>query len=97
MIVTEQEASTKRCQEGFPASDGTTTSPIAPSHTTYTAGAPMMTSIGAGSAMTMHVAQQPTAPFNCIGSACMAWRWFDNLHDGAVITPRGYCGKAGRI
>jgi hypothetical protein len=32
----------------------------------------------------------------CIGSACMAWRWQDNLSDRSVRGPRGYCGKAGR-
>lgn len=48
------------------------------------------------------ITQQPAAATgfawmvpNCIGSACMAWRWFDNLSDEAIKDPRGFCGKAG--
>jgi len=74
MIITEREAFTKRCQEGFgpPLSD-----------------VPMMMAGAAGITVM-------TSPSHCIGSACMAWRWFDNLSDHAVKTPRGYCGKAGK-
>lgn len=58
MIVTEEEAKTKRCQEtrGGIAHDRDRT---------------------------------------CLGSECMAWRWFDNTSDEAIKEPRGFCGKAG--
>lgn len=74
MILTEHEAATKRCQEGFgpPLSD-----------------VPMMMAGAAGIAIM-------TSPTCCIGSRCMAWRWFDNLDDDAIKTPRGFCGKAGQ-
>jgi hypothetical protein len=61
MIVTEDEARTKGCQETF-----------------------------AGGTFT-HMSER-----KCVASGCMSWRWFDNLDDEAIKTPRGYCGKAGR-
>ena len=79
MIVTEDEAKTKRCQEGF--------------------GPPLVDAMHGNvvmHAMPGGVIAAASSPIHCIGSACMAWRWFDNLDDGAVITPLGYCGKAGK-
>jgi hypothetical protein len=39
------------------------------------------------------------APFHCIGSACMAWRWhydvLDEREKDDAGLPVGYCGKAG--
>lgn len=41
---------------------------------------------------------------HCLGSACMAWRWYrpddltpaDGSHTQSYSVPRGYCGKAGK-
>jgi hypothetical protein len=33
------------------------------------------------------------AACNCIGRACMAWRW--SYHVAAVEEPQGFCGLAG--
>lgn len=63
MIVTEEEAKKKRCQETM-----------------------------------QHVRETR----NCLGSACMAWRWNDSLDliDQMVAeragTRLGFCGKAGK-
>lgn len=63
MIVTEEEAKKKRCQETM-----------------------------------QHVRETR----NCIGSACMAWRWQmiddgDSLHVARwVKSDKGFCGKAGK-
>jgi hypothetical protein len=64
MIVTEEEAKTKRCQETFgPGTSEWITFP---------------------------------ADRNCIGSACMAWRWHnDGLSDYPPDT-KGFCGKASK-
>jgi hypothetical protein len=74
MILTEQEAQTKRCQESF---------------------GPPLSQDGmsaAASPISVYQAVQ-TSPMNCIGSACMAWRFSaDETGDGVS---RGYCGKAG--
>jgi hypothetical protein len=35
----------------------------------------------------------------CIGSRCMAWRWFDNLnplHTQGSLHTQGFCGLAGK-
>lgn len=78
MIVTEEEAKTKRCQESYPAC-----SQVSPEGHTFAV------------AMSGGAYSMQTAPSYCIGSACMAWRWFDNTDDQAIKQPRGYCGKAG--
>lgn len=79
MLLTEDEAKTKRCQETFAALDAFTTNgalvPVA-STVTVTTGA-------YGHAI-------PTAPTHCIGSACMAWRW--NL-SGTALGYCGKAGK----
>lgn len=92
MIVTEEEAKTKRCQESFAAQAVVTPD-----------GSPLVMATSSwGSAKYV-----TTAPANCIGSACMAWRWKWNVtlplvgvvvhshilaSDGGKL---GYCGKAG--
>ena len=46
--------------------------------------------------MTEEEARERVCPFfgtNCIGSDCMAWRWF-NENDAS--NPLGYCGLAGK-
>lgn len=78
MIVTEQEASTKRCQESFAAAHG-----VSPDGATYASSwhypPPPM-----GAASAVH-----TAPLTCIGSACMAWDWIEDtayeLGNGMVV------------
>lgn len=34
----------------------------------------------------------------CIGSACMAWRWFETTQEQGKLPPpySGYCGLAGK-
>jgi hypothetical protein len=108
MIVTVEEAATKRCQEGYAASKGVTMRPADPPITTYAPQAiPSINAMGAGySTMSAVPEQGPTAPFYCIGPACMAWKWamqFDangdnewgqwRTKDGQQL---GYCGKARR-
>ena len=72
MIVTEEEAKTKRCQEGYAAAyglseDGKQAPPIA---THVASGA-----IGSmGSAYAVYSQPHGGAPMHCLGSACMAWR-----------------------
>jgi hypothetical protein len=65
MFTTEKEANTKRCQESFAACEGLT----AQGHT-QAAHAVVSPIAGAGNSYARH-----TAPFFCIGSRCMAWRW----------------------
>jgi hypothetical protein len=94
MIVTEEEAKTKRCQESYPAASG-----LSPDGAVYASGwhHPPPPAPAGATGTAVH-----TAPINCIGSACMAWRW-QKLPDWALdkeglpIKPsRGFCGKAGR-
>lgn len=90
MIVTEEEAKTKRCQEGYAAAESITHDGAL----LHTVGQSL--SVGSYSASGSVAVAVGGAPLNCIGSACMSWRWFDNLADQAVKTPRGFCGKAGK-
>ncbi len=82
MILTEEEAKTKRCQESFgdrfTTKDGTM---MAVAGTIYRGADPVVTS-----------------PSFCIGSACMAWRWYEEDKGLTSDPPRtyGYCGKAGK-
>jgi hypothetical protein len=82
MILTEEEAKAKRCQEGFPGNavaDGKYRDGAASTHWTTRSG-------DEGGAF--------TSPTYCLGSGCMAWRW--TTRDGQTKTDNGYCGKAGR-
>lgn len=96
MILTEEEAKTKRCQEGYAASPGAALNPS----TDYVHQSFMVSqtthSFSGGAGVTATTAAPITAPIFCLGSACMAWRWFDNRDDRAITDPRGFCGKAGR-
>jgi hypothetical protein len=90
MIVTEEEAKTKRCQEAFPAAYGLSeggiqSGPIA----THSVPGVSMSSIG-GAAYAVYSEPHGGAPMHCLGSACMAWRWSHGSDD------MGYCGKAGK-
>jgi hypothetical protein len=89
MIVTEEEAKTKRCQESF--GDRNLTQEGMAVHAPYPLSSSGFVSMS-GYAVT-------TSPTHCIGSACMAWRWQQAMAaDGlnVVTTDRGYCGKAGK-
>lgn len=65
MLLTEEEAKKTRCQESFPVCAGTSST----GHSVSTA-SPFAHGYSGGAGFAMH-----TAPLNCIGSACMAWRW----------------------
>jgi hypothetical protein len=86
MIVTEEEAKTKRCQESFGANNNVSDDgsslyvPMPPAEA------------GVNKADFIHI---PCAPKFCIGSQCMAWRWRQDNINGAFLTTHGYCGKAG--
>jgi hypothetical protein len=83
MIVTEEEAKSKRCQESF---GDTVVSPMGYS----TVGlSPFQHSVSYSGGAAGSVVQ--SSPSMCIGSACMAWRWADS-----AIGITGYCGKAGK-
>lgn len=110
MVLSEEEAKNKRCQEGFAAAyglseDGKQQGPIA----SMGMQAPM--SYAAGAAYAVYSQPHGGAPFNCLGSACMAWRWkgwsrapgddfsftIDNpTADHPDYLHYGFCGKAGR-
>ena len=93
MIVTVEEAKTKRCQEGYAASNGTTTNPDA----TLTFSKPFATMSASSVYASAQADQGPTAPFFCLGPACMAWRWReDDISGTRPSTTHGYCGKAHR-
>jgi len=64
MILTEKEASTKRCQESF---GQFYTTPDGKSMMS------MAGNFGAGYAV-------QASPSHCIGSSCMAWRWHESNH-----------------
>jgi len=103
MILTEEEAKTKRCQESF-----------GPLYVTERGGetyVPLFTAVpfAYNTSVATGGPQLPTvaSPSHCIGSACMAWRWDKNTQstckypDGTKathpLTWKGYCGKAGAI
>jgi hypothetical protein len=92
MILTEQEARTKRCQESF---GDTHVSPagMAVAMPVPIASVPYSPSAGAAIAV-------QSSPAMCIASGCMAWRWGKWAERGEYGQPRGepthgYCGKAG--
>lgn len=93
MLLTATEAATRRCQEGFAASDGVS---FTSGTMIYTAEYVPPTPIYAGGAGMINITSQgPTAPYNCLGPQCMGWRFTERRTiDGTFL---GYCGKAGRI
>lgn len=88
MIITEEEAKNKRCQEGFGQ-------PIYNSQTTTSdLNLVAISSQSYGSGMAVF-----GAPSHCIGSGCMAWMWVvaDRSDTyGRESADKGFCGKAGR-
>lgn len=84
MRLTPSEAATKRCQESYPAAQG-----ISPDGHSFASGA-VMTSPGYGASFAVH-----TAPMNCIGPRCMAWRWLRGEKNDDESEFLGFCGKAG--
>ncbi len=106
MMLTEEEAKTRRCQEGFAASPGAAREPVTEYAAVNHAIAPAMHSIGGmGTSVAVATTAEPkTAPIFCLASHCMAWRWAGWCDDTGIWeteadhTPRehvGYCGKAG--
>jgi hypothetical protein len=92
VIVTEEEAKTKRCQESFGdtivTNNGHSFASSSPSPFQHGYSYP-------GGAQAFAV---QTSPSMCIGSACMAWRWAiasAPYRDKGDIYSQGYCGKAG--
>jgi len=88
MILTEDEAKTKRCQESFGDTNLTPHGHMVP--------APNYSGVAlTGSSMAL-----ATSPSMCIASACMAWRWheydLDPVDRRRLSGKTGYCGKAGR-
>lgn len=69
MIVTEEEAKTKRCQESFGDRNVSSAGYAYP-------GGPYAGQ--AGATVAIH-----TSPTMCIGSNCMAWRWHTDIHGRA--------------
>jgi hypothetical protein len=93
VILTEEEAKTRRCQEGFPAAESINSG-----------GYPIQVTVAADPthySSNIGVVTQGGAPLYCIGSACMAWRWMlahphDTDRTQGDDRSRGYCGKAGK-
>lgn len=92
MIVTEQEASEKRCQESFGTGQLTRDGATVPG-----------AAIGGSSSFHAGASQAVvTSPAFCIGSRCMAWQWrgwrgqhrhiFSDEREGTEHV--GGCGKA---
>lgn len=107
MILTVEEAATKRCHEGYAASKGVTVKAADPPTTAYaTQAITSVNAMGAGYSTLSAVPEQgPTAPFYCIGPQCMAWTWA-TIYDAEGVEmvqertvdglPLGFCGKAQR-
>jgi hypothetical protein len=87
MLLSEDEAKTKRCPEGFSAVHVTDNG-----HPLYR----QIPSLDGGAA---NFTVKASAPACCIGSACMAWRWkrweLDPVDRHRIRGTVGYCGKAG--
>ncbi len=84
MILTEEEAKTKSCQESF----GDT----AVSQSGHYVAGPAAPGVYAGGTVAIG-----TSPSHCIGSACMAWRWYPQCEAHIKVEgQKGYCGKAGK-
>jgi hypothetical protein len=94
MIVTEEEAKTKLCQESF--------GPAPQQATVCNAPAAMYTGGMFGGNFNVGQTYTPPSPTHCIGSACMAWRWVcdaDNPNADRSqndMRSQGFCGKVGR-
>lgn len=91
MLLTEEKAKTKRCQESFAAATA-----ISPDGAAYSTSWQYPPPLGGNGQQAVY-----TAPFRCIASDCMAWRWGEWKAHDEWGTPRGrptkgYCGKAGR-
>jgi hypothetical protein len=83
MLLTQEEARTKRCQESFgPPMATIQPASISPNSIFYA------NALGG-------VGPFVSSPTNCIASGCMAWRWSD--HTTIDGNPLGSCGKAGII
>lgn len=88
MMPTEQEASTKRCQESF--------GNLIQWQPKYDAASPTSLTISIAEGENVEV---NAFPRHCLGSACMAWRWaVADRSDtyGRENGNKGYCGKAGK-
>lgn len=110
MILTEEEAKTKRCHEGYGQ----------PLYNSQIVNPPTCVVHELRAAMAGGVAVM-ASPSHCIGSACMAWRWYGMKvnADGSIYNTTeayrvasgleqmpekykeaavavGYCGKAGK-
>lgn len=81
MLLTEQEAASKRCQESYGP-------PLLYDPSVHPHG--LTSAIGAVVVGAIH------SPSHCIGSSCMAWRWRDDpcRLSKDDPPPRGFCGKA---
>jgi hypothetical protein len=81
MILTVEEASTKRCQESYapPLSAGGYANPTA-----------TITTASYGGVGSSYFISEMTSPAFCIGPKCMAWKWLGKTNDGQFT---GYCGK----
>jgi hypothetical protein len=94
MILTVEEAATRRCQESF----GPYYVTQAGGETHYPTLHSVMSSGGGSGVFASAVSSQPAlptiaSPGYCIGPKCMAWKWADKTDDGTFT---GFCGKVGR-
>lgn len=104
-MITEEQAKTKRCHEGFAASPGASRNPDIDHAAVFESAPVSMVGMpsGYGSSFAAVTTTRPmTAPIFCLGSSCMAWRWAgapppENRVEGET-NPNwvGYCGKAGK-
>lgn len=98
MILTEAEAKTKRCQEGFAASEGVTDGESIYLQTMVSS--PYISaSIGSGGYSGIATAvTAATAPMHCIGSGCMAWVWALDAVGSQRTTEEGQMlGRCGKV
>lgn len=97
MILTEEEAKTRRCQESFGPLFMTPEGGEhhIPRYATSATAAPSGLMANVASPGFGHNMPTIASPGYCIGSKCMAWRW--RVTEGAAWDdkPVGYCGKAG--
>lgn len=96
MIVTEEEARTKRCHESFGTlyvtrEGGEVHIPM--NHVVGVA-TPQHGGFAAAGQSPGHNMPTIASPGYCIGSKCMAWRWHLTTNAAWDGRPVGYCGKA---